>query len=71
MKLRTWMAVALAGMLLAGCNTAPKKDLALERVRVELEQLKADEELAGFAQTPGAVCKWVGGLLTGCPTPQR
>ena len=34
---------------LAACTTAPKKDLALERVRTQLEQLKADEELVGYA----------------------
>jgi outer membrane protein OmpA-like peptidoglycan-associated protein len=41
--------IILGILLLAGCSTAPKKDLALERVRTQLEQLKADEELAGFA----------------------
>lgn len=35
--------------LLTACNTAPKKDLALERVRAQLEELKADPELAGHA----------------------
>lgn len=39
----------LAGLLLAGCQTAPKKDLALERVRAQLQQLQADETLAGYA----------------------
>lgn len=34
---------------LAACQSAPKKDLALERVRTALDQLKADEELTGFA----------------------
>ncbi|NIP17859.1 MAG: OmpA family protein [Xanthomonadales bacterium] len=46
------MKIALAllvAMLAAGCSTAPKKDLALERARAQLEQLKADPELAGFA----------------------
>lgn len=44
--------VAIALMLslsLAACATAPKKDLALERVRSQLEDLKADAELAGYA----------------------
>lgn len=36
-------------MFLGGCSSAPKKDLALERARAQLEQLKADEELAGYA----------------------
>jgi len=41
--------VILLGLLISGCATAPKKDLALERVRNKLETLKADEELAGYA----------------------
>ena len=36
-------------LLLAGCAAAPKKDLALERVRAQLESLKADETLTGYA----------------------
>jgi outer membrane protein OmpA-like peptidoglycan-associated protein len=36
-------------LMLSACNTAPKKDLALERARAQLEQLKSDEELAGYA----------------------
>lgn len=35
--------------VLGGCSSAPKKDLAMERARAQLEQLKADEELAGYA----------------------
>jgi outer membrane protein OmpA-like peptidoglycan-associated protein len=35
--------------LLAACSTAPKKDLALEQVRVQLEELKANPDLAGYA----------------------
>lgn len=40
-----------AGMILwvAGCTTAPKKDLALEQVRSQLEELQSDEELSGYA----------------------
>jgi len=34
---------------LAACTTAPKKDLALEQVRAQLEELKANTELAGYA----------------------
>lgn len=34
---------------LAACQTAPKKDLDLERVRTQLDQLKSDQELAGYA----------------------
>jgi outer membrane protein OmpA-like peptidoglycan-associated protein len=40
---------ALMATMLAACNTAPKKDLALEQTRTQLEALKADEELAGYA----------------------
>jgi outer membrane protein OmpA-like peptidoglycan-associated protein len=39
----------LMSLLLAACTSAPKKDLALERVRTQLEQLEADPELAGHA----------------------
>jgi outer membrane protein OmpA-like peptidoglycan-associated protein len=41
--------VLLLALLQASCATAPQKDLALERVRNQLEALKADEELAGYA----------------------
>ena len=43
--------VLAAGTILwaAGCTTAPKKDLALEQVRSQLEELKSDEELSGYA----------------------
>ena len=36
-------------LLAAACTTAPKKDLALEQVRAQLDELKANEELAGYA----------------------
>ena len=36
-------------ILLGACTTAPKKDLALEQVRTQLEELKADEQLANYA----------------------
>ena len=41
-------AVALLALLTA-CTSAPKKDLALEQVRSQLDELKANEELAGYA----------------------
>ena len=42
--------VALAsGCLLAACASSPKQDLALEQVRAQLEELKADPELANYA----------------------
>jgi len=37
----------LAG--LAACSTAPKQDLALEQVRTQLDELKSNQELAGYA----------------------
>ena len=41
---------ALAALLmLTACTSVPKKDLALEQVRAQLDELKADEELAGYA----------------------
>ena len=36
-------------LLTAACTSAPKKDLALEQVRSQLDALKADPELAGYA----------------------
>ncbi|NND45618.1 MAG: OmpA family protein [Xanthomonadales bacterium] len=39
----------LPALWLGACATAPKKDLALERVRSQLDSLKADEQLAGHA----------------------
>jgi len=36
-------------VLLSACVAAPKKDLALERVRDELDSLKSNSELAGYA----------------------
>jgi outer membrane protein OmpA-like peptidoglycan-associated protein len=35
--------------LITACGSAPKKDLALEQVRAQLDELKANEELAGHA----------------------
>jgi outer membrane protein OmpA-like peptidoglycan-associated protein len=36
-------------VLISACTAAPKKDLALERVRDELDNLKSNPELAGYA----------------------
>jgi len=42
--------LAVAALLaLAACTSAPKKDLALEQVRTQLEELKSNEDLAGYA----------------------
>ena len=46
-RLRFFLLLILG--LLAACSTAPKKDLALERVRAQLAQLQADHELVGYA----------------------
>ena len=48
--LRTLMIGILAAGLVA-CGSAPKKDLALEHVRTQLDELKANENLAGYAPT--------------------
>ena len=46
----TRTAILLAIILLLGaCTATPKKDLALERVREELQSLKSNPELAGYA----------------------
>lgn len=41
--------VFLFALLLGACASQPKKDLALEQIRAQLERLKADEELQGYA----------------------
>jgi outer membrane protein OmpA-like peptidoglycan-associated protein len=48
---RAWIKACLAVMVLAlsACTATPKKDLALDRVRGELEDLKNNPELAGYA----------------------
>ncbi len=47
--LATRVSLVLMLTLLSACIAAPKKDLALERVRDELETLKANPELVGNA----------------------
>lgn len=47
--LSTRTLMVLMVVLLSACVAAPKKDLALERVRDELETLKSNTELAGHA----------------------
>ena len=49
MKMVLKIIVLAALVLLAACTTAPKKDLALEQVRSQLDELKANDELAGYA----------------------
>ncbi len=41
--------LVLLAVVLGACSAAPKKDLALEQVRNQLEGLKANEDLAGYA----------------------
>lgn len=48
-RLLTKFSLVLMVILLSACVAAPKKDLALERVRDELESLKTNPELAGYA----------------------
>lgn len=36
-------------LALSACTTVPKQDLAVERVRAQLEQLQSDEDLTGYA----------------------
>ena len=49
MKTTLKILAAAALVPLAACTTAPKKDLALEQVRTQLEELKTSEDLAGYA----------------------
>lgn len=49
MKTKATVIAIIAAGLLAACTTAPKKDLALEQVRAQLDELKENEELAGYA----------------------
>jgi outer membrane protein OmpA-like peptidoglycan-associated protein len=48
-KRKATVIAIIAASLLAACTTAPKKDLALEQVRAQLDELKANDELAGYA----------------------
>jgi outer membrane protein OmpA-like peptidoglycan-associated protein len=43
------LSAATLFLLLTACASAPKKDLALERVKAQLEELQADEDLSGYA----------------------
>lgn len=45
----TKMTLVLMVVLLSACTAPPKKDLALDRVRGELDDLKSNPELAGYA----------------------
>ena len=48
-RMMTKITLVLMLVILSACTTAPKKDLALDRVRGELEDLKSHPELAGYA----------------------
>jgi outer membrane protein OmpA-like peptidoglycan-associated protein len=48
-RMLTKITLVLILVMLSACTTAPKKDLALDRVRGELEDLKSNSELAGYA----------------------
>jgi outer membrane protein OmpA-like peptidoglycan-associated protein len=43
------LACLLPVLLLTACQSAPKKDLALEQIRNKLYELQADKELSGYA----------------------
>jgi len=43
------LAVAAVVVLLAACASSPKKDLALEQVKAQLQELETNEELVGYA----------------------
>lgn len=45
---KAWIPVLLA-IVLAACSSSPKKNLALEQVRAQLEELKSNSELADYA----------------------
>lgn len=45
----TKMTLVLMLVMLSACVATPKKDLALDRVRGELDELKSNPELAGYA----------------------
>jgi len=48
-RMMTRITLVLTLVILSACTTAPKKDLAMDRVRGELEDLKSHAELAGYA----------------------
>jgi len=48
-RMLTKISLLLVLVLFSACVAAPKKDLALERVRDELNDLKSNPELAGYA----------------------
>ena len=48
-QLKTITVVLCLTAVLAACASAPKQDLALQQVRTQLEELKSNEELAGYA----------------------
>ncbi|HEY5777028.1 MAG TPA: OmpA family protein [Xanthomonadales bacterium] len=48
-RILTKIILVLMLVLLSACTAAPKKDLALDRVRGELDDLKSNTELAGYA----------------------
>ena len=43
------IAIAIMAVVIFSCGSAPKKDLALEYLREQLNELKADKELSGYA----------------------
>ena len=48
-RLTALAALTLMMLFTAACTTAPKKDLALEQVRNQLQELESNEDLEGYA----------------------
>lgn len=48
-RILTKIIILLMLVLISACVSAPKKDLALDRIRGELDNLKSNTELAGYA----------------------
>jgi len=44
-----YVVLFIMAMILTACSTAPKKDLALEQVRAQLDELKSNPDLANYA----------------------
>ena len=50
-QFRTLLLLALTVSVVVSCQSAPKKDLALEQIRSQLDQLQSDPELTGYASS--------------------
>jgi outer membrane murein-binding lipoprotein Lpp len=52
MKIRSVKTIvaAIMSVVLVACASSPKKDLALEHVRAQMDELQADTALVAYAQ---------------------